>query len=82
MDDTKTRTSGGKAVSRRLNCPTQAKTGLEWATRDRMTFRAMAYSEGSHVVVKPSDTARGVARSVANSNLNRANGGPRTLVLQ
>jgi hypothetical protein len=33
IDDTKTRTSGEKTLSGCKNCPTQAKTGLEWATR-------------------------------------------------
>jgi hypothetical protein len=34
IDDTKTRRSDKKTVQL-SNCPTQAKTGLEWATRPR-----------------------------------------------
>ena len=47
IDGTKPRTSGANTLSQLSNSPTQAKPGLEWATRQwvRSSFRWMPWGE-------------------------------------
>src|ERR1017187_7825835 len=51
MDGAKTRTSGGKTFVQGSNFPTQAKIGLEWATR-RLSHQSSVHNGNS--VLHPS----------------------------